>query len=177
MVICATFERGGPQLLLRSEGPMLGTRLRQLREARGLRQFDLAVASGVSPSNISKIENDQTTPSIDTLSAIARALHVRVADLTGEQGEEGETTSELIRRLAYQLAPDTPPSLSIPFLEGFFTLDREAQQQLASLVDLLAERATQAAPVPTPPKIEEFEEGAVEVIEEDHPSLPLQKEA
>ena len=58
----------------------LGTKIRQFRTERSMRAKELAEAAGVSPSLISQIENDVTTPSIDVLRRIAAALHVAVGD-------------------------------------------------------------------------------------------------
>lgn len=54
--------------------PRIGTRLRDLRERRQLTIRLLSVRSGVSHSNISLIERDKVSPSLDTLAAILDAL-------------------------------------------------------------------------------------------------------
>lgn len=60
---------------------ILGERLRTLREARHLSQGDIARRSGLLPSYVSRIENDHTLPSIDTLEKVARALGVPMHQL------------------------------------------------------------------------------------------------
>ncbi|MEM6461401.1 MAG: XRE family transcriptional regulator [Pseudomonadota bacterium] len=52
----------------------IGTRLRNLRQARGLNLHDLADLSGVPPSTISKIENLRMNPSLVHAINLARAL-------------------------------------------------------------------------------------------------------
>jgi transcriptional regulator with XRE-family HTH domain len=64
----------------------LGTKIRQFRTEHGMRGKELAEAAGVSPSLISQIENDVTTPSIDVLRRIAAALQVSIGDFFNEEG-------------------------------------------------------------------------------------------
>jgi transcriptional regulator with XRE-family HTH domain len=56
----------------------LGTRLRELRTARGIRQRALAARAGLAPSLVSQIESDKLTPSLHTLGRLAAALDVPV---------------------------------------------------------------------------------------------------
>ena len=51
------------------------------REERGLKQRELAEASGVSPSMLNEIERGKRTPSLSTARAIARVLNVTLDDL------------------------------------------------------------------------------------------------
>ena len=60
-------------------------RLRALRGARGLSQYELAKRSGLSKQTLSRLEMD-TVPSWPTVQALARALGVSVAAF-----EPGET--------------------------------------------------------------------------------------
>lgn len=66
----------------------LGERIRQLRIERNLNGKDLAALTEVSPSLISQIENDITTPSIDVMRRIAKALHVAVGDFFDEDNDD-----------------------------------------------------------------------------------------
>lgn len=68
----------------------LGTKVKQFRTERDMRGKELASAAGVSPSLISQIENNVTTPSIDVLRRIAAALDVHIGDFFNESG--GSTT-------------------------------------------------------------------------------------
>lgn len=56
---------------------MIGTRMKQAREAAGLSTRDLAEKAGVSAMAISKYERDASVPSSKVLLAIARELGVR----------------------------------------------------------------------------------------------------
>jgi transcriptional regulator with XRE-family HTH domain len=57
----------------------LGSKLRSIRDERGLSQRELALASGISPNAISLIERDENSPSVSTLQSLASALNVRMS--------------------------------------------------------------------------------------------------
>ena len=55
---------------------LLGSRLRQLREAQGLTQDELADLCGTNQGHIGKIERGEINLTLDTLMRIADGLHV-----------------------------------------------------------------------------------------------------
>lgn len=59
----------------------VGQEIRRLREERDLNQAQLAVLVGTGPAAISRIETGKQNPNSATLSRIAQALDVEVADL------------------------------------------------------------------------------------------------
>jgi transcriptional regulator with XRE-family HTH domain len=59
----------------------VGKEVRRLREAKGWSQAKLAVETGMAVSGISQIENDRRNPNSATLTKLAKALEVGVADL------------------------------------------------------------------------------------------------
>jgi transcriptional regulator with XRE-family HTH domain len=59
----------------------IGSALRDLREARGMSARHLADRSGISAAMISRIENDQVSPSISTMSSLSDALGVTLVSL------------------------------------------------------------------------------------------------
>lgn len=61
----------------------IGARLRDLRGRRGLSLRQLAKEIGASPSLLSQVENGKVTPSVDTLSQLARALGTQVGAFFG----------------------------------------------------------------------------------------------
>jgi transcriptional regulator with XRE-family HTH domain len=63
-------------------------RIREVRLLRGLSLEDLARESGVSESNISRIETHKQTPRPSTMRKLAAALNVSVEDLW--EVEEGK---------------------------------------------------------------------------------------
>lgn len=60
-----------------------GKRIRQVRESRGLKAFQVASAIGRPPSYVSDLELDKRTecPPPDVISGLSRVLDVPVADL------------------------------------------------------------------------------------------------
>ena len=59
---------------------VLGSRIQQFREARGLTQEELASRCELSKGYISQLENDLTSPSIatlkDILTAVGKFFHI-----------------------------------------------------------------------------------------------------
>jgi transcriptional regulator with XRE-family HTH domain len=64
--------------------PPIGERLRSARLQRGVSIRSLARDIGMSPSLISQIETDKSTPSVSTLYAITTALGVSIEDVFGD---------------------------------------------------------------------------------------------
>ena len=60
---------------------LLGARVKEVRKLRQLSQERLAEKVGVEPKQISRIEGGKSSPSMDTLEAIARELQVEMKDL------------------------------------------------------------------------------------------------
>lgn len=60
----------------------LGSKIKAVRESRGLSIRDLAVLAGINKSQIVRIESGQSDPHYTTLLRIARALEVSVGDFT-----------------------------------------------------------------------------------------------
>ncbi|ASS96637.1 helix-turn-helix domain-containing protein [Peribacillus simplex] len=59
----------------------LGEKLRALRLENGISTTQLELLSGISQSNISKIERNVQSPSVDTLLKITEALGTSLIDL------------------------------------------------------------------------------------------------
>jgi transcriptional regulator with XRE-family HTH domain len=60
---------------------LLGARIKEVRKLRQLSQEKLAEKVGVEPKQISRIEGGKSSPSMDTLEAIARELRVEMREL------------------------------------------------------------------------------------------------
>ncbi|MFG1794102.1 helix-turn-helix domain-containing protein [Nocardia sp. NPDC049149] len=92
-----------------------GERLKNARKRVGLKQHELATASGVSLSQITKIEQGDYTPRLETLRALAIAMRMNTSDLQiGNDAEQADPdTSDLwapVRRaLLGQDVPDDVP--------------------------------------------------------------------
>ncbi len=69
----------------------IGNKIKKLRENRGIHLRTLAERVGVSPSFISQLENNKTSPSLVTLKNIADALGTTVSFLIGDEKKETET--------------------------------------------------------------------------------------
>ena len=59
----------------------IGRRVRLLRQRLQLTATELAAEAGLSPGMLSKIENGGTSPSLSTLTGLARALNVPMTEL------------------------------------------------------------------------------------------------
>lgn len=58
----------------------IGRNVRRIRKEKGFSIMDLKEKTGLSKSTISDLENDKSSPTIDTLQKIADALGVDVRD-------------------------------------------------------------------------------------------------
>lgn len=70
----------------------IGRQVRQFRQSLDMTVVDLAKLAGVSRGMVSKIENGVTSPSLATLSALARALNVPVTSLFRKYDEQRDAT-------------------------------------------------------------------------------------
>ena len=66
----------------------VSTRLRELREARGISMRTLATQSGLSANALSMIERGKTSPSVSTLYKLAGALGVSITAFFGTESEK-----------------------------------------------------------------------------------------
>ncbi|MGA2986522.1 MAG: helix-turn-helix domain-containing protein [Terriglobia bacterium] len=76
---------------------VIGTRLRALREERGLSQGDIEKSTGLLRCYISRIENGHTIPSLETLERFAGALDVPLYKMF-YAGEGEAPTPNLVQR-------------------------------------------------------------------------------
>lgn len=66
------------------EGIVIGTKLREAREAAGLSRIQLGEMSGQNPMNIKAYENgrrDFNLARVDIVKAIAQALNLKIEDI------------------------------------------------------------------------------------------------
>jgi transcriptional regulator with XRE-family HTH domain len=88
---------------------LIGQRIRQLREQKGLSQGDIEKASGLLRCYISRVEHGHTVPSLETLERFAAALDVPLYRLF-YTGEDTPATPHLTpRRSLEELADDAGP--------------------------------------------------------------------
>jgi len=64
----------------------IGQRIAEIRTSQGLTTYDLAEKSGITQSNICRIENGKYSAGIDVLGKIADALGVKIDLINNETG-------------------------------------------------------------------------------------------
>jgi transcriptional regulator with XRE-family HTH domain len=81
------------------EGADLGDRIRRMRSSKGLSLKDLAVQAGLSRAFVGQIERNQASPSVASVSRIAKALGVTLSELfaVGHNGGSVVRRNERIR--------------------------------------------------------------------------------
>ena len=130
-------RRKRPSLKVMSKA--FASRLKKLRQEKGLTQKDLARLVGCEMVLISRYERGEGLPKFDTLVTLAEVLHVSTDELT-----LGRTPSD---------APKEPPIRNVLLLERFRELEslpREDQTMGIQLVDaVIAKRRVEAALVPS----------------------------
>ena len=88
---------------------MIGKRIRQLREQKGLSQGDVEKASGLLRCYISRVEHGHTVPSLGTLERLASALDVPFYQLFCN-GDGDPANGQTSRRTLEELADEAGPS-------------------------------------------------------------------
>jgi len=83
---------------------VIGTKLRSLREEKGLSQGDIEKSTGLLRCYISRIENGHTIPSLETLERFAGALDIPLYKLFYSGDGEAPTPNLLPRRSQDELA-------------------------------------------------------------------------
>ncbi|HZT72772.1 MAG TPA: helix-turn-helix transcriptional regulator [Terriglobales bacterium] len=68
----------------------IGERIRDFRLQRGLSQGDIEQRTGLLRCYLSRVENGHTTPSLQTLNKIARALEMPLANFFAEPAGSGD---------------------------------------------------------------------------------------
>lgn len=66
----------------------VGTRLRQIREAKNMSQGDVEQRTGLLRCYVSRVENGHTVPAVETLEKLARAYEMRLYQIFYEGNEE-----------------------------------------------------------------------------------------
>jgi transcriptional regulator with XRE-family HTH domain len=77
----------------RTKDGQIGDHLKALRAARGITLDQLAAATGLTKSYLSKIQNSHKLPPIATLSRIAQALGTGIASFFGDILQQGQGAS------------------------------------------------------------------------------------
>ncbi|HEY2068240.1 MAG TPA: helix-turn-helix transcriptional regulator [Rhizomicrobium sp.] len=111
---------------------MIGERIAELRNGRGLTQPQLAQRLHTSPVQISRLENNQRKATYDWLKRIADALDVKVSDLLPDE-DVADRLSETERSLLAELRADgaLPPTEMLAMVRA---LNNFVQQQASRRV-------------------------------------------
>jgi len=127
---------------------LVGARIKELRQAKGLRAVDLAARAGVSQGQISKIETGKATLSIGVLSRLCRVLDRPLSYLF--QREE-----EIPRVLG------TMTTVAGPESRGLSWFIREVHRRTEGLVSLVSLKATQLGSAPA--QVEQLRQGIIDL--------------
>ena len=79
---------------------VLGNRIQQFREARGLTQEELAHQAGISEKHISVLERGLKTPRLETFVTIANVLGVTPYQLLADETETGHYLKAISEKVA-----------------------------------------------------------------------------
>lgn len=100
-----------------------GSRLKRLREARGLTQRQLADRIKTEAAQVTRYERAQVLPNAETLVSISETLDVALDFLL--RGEAGETTTQ------------QPPITDVPLLERFRDLQKLPKRDREAVILLI----------------------------------------
>ncbi len=102
----------------------IGTRITELREAKGLSTNALSKKAGVAQSHLREIEMSNKQPGIDVLDRICRGLGITLVDFFEDDTANKEFSAEMRRmiRAAEKLRPDQV-ELIAKFIESINTTD------------------------------------------------------
>ena len=82
-----------------------GTTIRQLREARGMTQAELAEKIGISSKTVSKWETAKGLPDITLLQPLAHALGISIIELMNGQPISNQNLSANMLRSKFYVCP------------------------------------------------------------------------
>jgi len=91
-----------------NELAQVGPRLRAIRQARDLTLEELAAASGMSASTLSRLESGKRQASLELLLPLTRRLGVRLDDLLPPQQADPRVRRPVIRRDGLVILPLVP---------------------------------------------------------------------
>jgi transcriptional regulator with XRE-family HTH domain len=73
---------------------MATTTIKELREAQGVKQADIAEAIGISRSHFSRLERGRSRPSAEVLEKLADYFGVATDDILGRPGRPGSSRQQ-----------------------------------------------------------------------------------
>ena len=96
----------------------IGNELKTLRKSKGLTAKELALKAGIAQSSVSDIENNKTSPSVETLGKILDALDVSISDF-------------------FAVSSDQLPADLLQLIEAAKTLTTEERQVLTQFLQTM----------------------------------------
>jgi transcriptional regulator with XRE-family HTH domain len=110
------------QAMSRETQPIIGTRMRELRKAKGMTLKDLATATDLSIGYLSQLERQDATPSVSALNVIGTALGVGinwfVPDPNTAENPETDIATRANARRTLRYASGVRDELLSPNLSG-----------------------------------------------------------
>ena len=94
-----------------------GTKIQELRKEKGMTQEELANDLAITPQSVSKWENEQSTPDLDTLVKIAKILGVSCDYLLGNEVEAKVSVKDhnkLLLKLVVDSADGDKVKINLP---------------------------------------------------------------
>jgi transcriptional regulator with XRE-family HTH domain len=124
---------------------VIGIRIRQLREEKGLSQGDIEERTGLLRCYVSRVENGHTVPSLETLERFAAAFDVQLYELFYAGDEPPATPNLTERKSVEELAEDEKKQSEMRFflkLKGVLgRLADSDREVLLGLAKMLAGRS------------------------------------
>jgi transcriptional regulator with XRE-family HTH domain len=116
----------------------IGSRLRELRNERGLTQAELARQIGIQQSDLSRMEKGEYRVSLDNLFKILGVFDLDLADFFGDQSEKTELERQPLSRqdmkilhLLRELSPEGRAEVQ-EFLEFKLRKERQGRRSLVA---------------------------------------------
>ena len=118
---------------------VIGTRLKQLREAKNFSQGDIEKRTGLLRCYVSRVENGHTVPSLETLERLASALEIPLYQLFYE-GEEPPPLPNLSKRRTTEELLEGADENEIRFFEKVRKLVAKITEQDRQLLLFMAQK-------------------------------------
>ncbi len=119
---------------------VIGDKLKSLREQKNLSQGDIEKRTGLLRCYISRVENNHTVPSVDTIEKMARALEIPMYRIftDEEHVKKPNIPAEIIRSRA---ANSKEEGVLRSFAKLFSRMDEQGRALLFHMATKMANRA------------------------------------
>jgi transcriptional regulator with XRE-family HTH domain len=103
---------------------VIGERLKQLREEKGMSQGDIETKTGLLRCYISRVENGHTVPSIETLEKMANSMEIPLYQLFGGKDLPGVKSISGSRAKREDAVASLLESMSVPNRKLFVAIGK-----------------------------------------------------